>query len=155
MKERCLTSNINVSTVMLRIVRPSDQTPLPKHEHALLVRLSLSKYLPTRSPITRFTAPCGRQPAHSAFAAVGNLPLHALNYATRPLLLPIARPTRASRSLLPQSHAVGRAARLCYAIGAVARDPCWWYSRAATPRPKSIGPGLSLPLCCKYMFQVF
>jgi hypothetical protein len=81
------------------------------------------------------------------------------------LLAPCSCPSRAppaplapcSRSPTHRAptHAVGRGARLCYAIGAVARDPCWWYSRAATPRPKSIVPGLSLSLyvanvCFKY-----
>jgi hypothetical protein len=136
-------------------------------------------YLPTCSPIARFTVSCGRQPTPLRIHHSGHLPLVRPHPA---LLAPTHRALQPRLSLL--APAVPPAARpptpsgvpptSIGAGGAVARlrsvptsqghprarpvlvVPVRCRSASApTPRPESTGPGLSLPLCYKYMFQVF
>jgi hypothetical protein len=136
------------------------------------------KYLPTHSPIARFTTPCDRQSAPLCICRSGHYhPPHApSSCVARSSLLPVTRLTRASRSLLPQSYPHHRARRppllvLVVPSRAPSQSPlsqghprarpvlvvlarCRSAS-APTPRSESTDPGHSLPLCYKCMFQVF
>jgi hypothetical protein len=130
------------------------------------------KYLPTRSPIARFTTPCDRQSAPLRIRRSGHShPPHAPSTCTaRSSLLPVARLTHASRSLLPQSHPRRRARRPPLLVRVVLSrapsqsPPSQGHPRARpvlvvlarcrsalapTPRSESTGPSHSLPLCCK------
>jgi hypothetical protein len=163
-------------------------TPLPRLTRATgptksasssvrLLHLS-QKYLPTRSPIVRFTMPCSHQPVPLRIRRSGHLPPSACPHLA--LLAPTSCPSHTPPApLAPCSrsptHLVGCAARLYWR---------WWCRRvlqvnphrakgtheawpvplvltrcysAPTPtsRPKSTGPDLSLPLCYKCKFQVF
>jgi hypothetical protein len=96
------------------------------------------KYLPTCSPIARFTASCGYPSAQLRIRCRNHLPARASSCVVRFSLLPVAHPTRASRSLLlrvpPDARPLARVrslrrracARLC---------SCWWCRRVPQVGP--------------------
>jgi hypothetical protein len=103
-----------------------------------LLHLS-QKYLPTHSPIARFTTPCGRQSAPLRIHRSGHLPLRALILrCSRSLLLPVAHPTCVVRRVAHLSWCwwSHRASQVGphRAKGTHERNLCWWCSCAAARR---------------------
>ena len=166
-------------TPLLGLVCATSLISLPPPLYVSLV--SLKNIVPLARPSHASQRRAAVSPHHSAFAAAAISPRVPSSCTARSSLLPVVHPRCASRSLLLQSHpprAYPRRRAGCppllvrvVPLRASSQSPLIQghpqaqpmlmvlaRCRSASPstlRPESTGPGLSLPLCCKCIFQVF